>query len=372
MKASNRKHKKAVELLRERGLDGLIIFSSGAFHFLRPNLLQYFSEWRPLGPHNAAVISNSGDTVLLVEPEWDVGRASKKSWIKDARGTSNFLDDLTGILREFNISGSIGVAGSSEITADLYQGIEGVAHIILADDIVEAMAKEKTREEVDISRKTGRIADIGFKVFLEHARVGIREYELVGEMEFAMRSAGADDNFTLISSGKHNYAMHPASDKRLAAEDIVIGEISPVCKGQVVQICRTVVLGKANSVLREKYKMLVQALEESKKQIRANNQASSMSIAMNRVISEAGYGKYCYPPYMRARGHGFSLGSIAPGAVIDDDTKANFEKDQVVVVHPNQYLPETGYLACGESVLVTENGFERLVGTETKLYSKEG
>ena len=30
------------------------------------------------------------------------------------------------------------------------------------------------------------------------------------------------------------------------------------------------------------------------------------------------------------------------------------------VIHPNQYLPETGYLLCGEPVLITANGSEVL------------
>jgi Xaa-Pro aminopeptidase len=71
---------------------------------------------------------------------------------------------------------------------------------------------------------------------------------------------------------------------------------------------------------------------------------------------------------MRSRGHGFGVGSIAPGAEITEDMKVNLERDQVVAVHPNQYLPETGYLACGETVLVTETGIERLAKTETRLF----
>jgi len=90
------------------------------------------------------------------------------------------------------------------------------------------------------------------------------------------------------------------------------------------------------------------------------------------VISDAGYGEYCYPPHMRARGHGFGAGSIAPGGVIDDDTTALLEKNQVVVIHPNQYLPETGYLACGETYLITEDSYDKLSKTETKLYVNEG
>jgi Xaa-Pro aminopeptidase len=90
---------------------------------------------------------------------------------------------------------------------------------------------------------------------------------------------------------------------------------------------------------------------------------------MNRVISDAGYGKYCGPPYMRSRGHGFGVGSIAPGGEIDDKMKVTLERHQVIAVHPNQYIPETGYLACGETILVTDTGLERLSETETKLYA---
>ena len=75
---------------------------------------------------------------------------------------------------------------------------------------------------------------------------------------------------------------------------------------------------------------------------------------------------------MRARGHGFGVGSIAPGAVIDDETTVSFERDQIVVVHPNQYIPETGYLACGETFLVTEAGAEASLGNGNQTLRERG
>jgi Xaa-Pro aminopeptidase len=255
---------------------------------------------------------------------------------------------------------------------EVYGAIKKDVTIHLADDIIQELAREKTEKEIEIVRKAGKLGDVGFEAFLEHARGGIREYELVAEMEYAMRSAGADEVFILLSSGKHNFAMHGATDRRLQKGDIVIGEITPVCDGQFLQVCRTVVLGKPSPVLTEKYDLLVRALEESLKTIKAGAPASMMSIVMNKIISEAGYGEYCRPPHMRARGHGFGSGSIAPGAAIDDHIKVNLERHQVIVVHPNQYIPETGYLSCGETVMVTDGGFERLANTQTKLYTKEG
>jgi len=366
------KWKKGLKALNERGLDGWIVFSNGICNLLRPSYLHYFAEFRPMGPRNAAILSKSGEIRLLVEPPWDALRAGRKSWIEDVQGTSDFVNDLVGVMRQFGIRDSVGVAGFRDMTSDVYEDIERQARIVQADDIVEEMAREKPAREVEIVRETGRIADAGFGAFLEWARRGTREYELAAEMECAMRSAGADDIFILLSSGRHNFEMHEPRDRRLEEGDVVIGEITPVVEGQFFQLCRTVVVGEPTPLQRSKYDLLMRALEETLAQVKAGAPASVISKTMNRVIGEAGYKEYCYPPHMRARGHGFGPGSIAPGGAIDDDTTALLEKDQVVVVHPNQYFPDVGYLACGETYLITEGGFEKLAETETRLYGLAG
>lgn len=371
MNSDNVKLTEVVRLIQQRGLDGMIIYSSGICNILRPSYLHYFAEFHPMGPRNAAIISKSGEVILFIEPPWDSIRASRHTWISAVQGTAEFITDVVHSMRQFKMSSSVGVVGSREMTLHVYAGIEKEAKIVLADDTVEEMAADKTPRELQVVRKAASIADVGFEAFLEHARVGIREYELVAEMEYAMRCAGADDIFILLSSGRHNYEMHEPTDRRLREGDVVIGEITPVCEGQFIQLCRTVLLDRPSPILEQKYTMLLDAFAQSLKQVKSGVPASVISKAMNKVISEAGYGKYCYPPYMRARGHGFGVGSIAPGTVIDDDTTVTFEKGQVVVVHPNQYLPETGYLACGETVLVTDAGMERLSATETKLYVKD-
>ena len=363
---------KALKLLVRKGLNGLIIFSNGTCNILRPSYLHYFSEFRPLGPRNAVILSKSGEIALLVEPAWDISRASSKSWIRDVRICSDFLKDLPGTVRQFRINGAIGLAGSKQMTQDVYNCIKKEGELIQADEIIEEIAKEKTDREIDVVRKTAVIADIGSNAFIEHVRVGMREYELVAELEFAMRAEGADDIFILLSSGKHNNEMHEPTDRRLRQGDIVIGEITPVCEGQFIQLCRTVVIGKPSPILIEKYSLLRRALEESLKQVCPGAPASLVPRTMNQVFSEGGYAKYCQPPYMRSRGHGFGLGSIAPGPEITEAMTTTLDRHQVLAIHPNQYLPETGYLACGETVLVSDSGFERLSKTETRLYAKEG
>jgi Xaa-Pro dipeptidase len=43
------------------------------------------------------------------------------------------------------------------------------------------------------------------------------------------------------------------------------------------------------------------------------------------------------------------------------------EPDMLFMIHPNQYLPETGYLLCGEPVLMTSEGAEVLTATQSTL-----
>ncbi len=371
MQETHRKLKKVIEQLDRRGIRGLIIYSNGSCDVLSPSYLHYFAEVRPMGQNNAAIISKTGAVVLLLEPAWDSIRAQRKSWIREVRGTDDFVVDLKNIMRDLSLTGPVGVIGAKQMTEPIYAEIEKELDIHLVDTIFDDVSKEKDRKEIAFARKAGSITDAGFRAFLEHSRIGIRECELLAEVEFAMRSSGANENFNLMSSGKHNYAMHAPTDRRLMPGDIVIGEITASCEGQFVQVCRTVFLGKPSPLLSDKYAMLSKALDEALGQVKSGVPASSISVAINRIISEAGYAKYCYPPYMRARGHGFGAATALPGTVIDDETKVNLQKHQVVVVHPNQYLPETGYLACGETVLVTDKGMERLSKTDSKLYVKE-
>lgn len=367
MVPTNQKLEKAVRALGQEGLAGLIVYSEGVCNILSPSYLHYFSEWRPLGRRSAAVVSKTGKVSLLVEPAWDADRAARKSWIGDVRGTHDVVSELPRLMRELEVTGPVGVAGSKEITSAVHAAASTVAQLRPADAILEEIARTKTPRELDIVYDTARIADVGFGAFLKHAKPGIREYELVAEMEFAMRAAGADDIFILLSASHHNEEMHEPTDRRLRPGDILIGEITPVREGQFIQLCRTVVLGEPKPILREKYDLLLRALDASLREVRAGAEASGFVKGMNRVLSEAGYAKYCYPPYMRARGHGFGVGSIAPGGAVDEDTRSKLEAHQVIVVHPNQYIPETGYLACGETYLVTDGGFERLAKTDTKL-----
>lgn len=371
MTPNRRKLDEAVRLMRARGLDGLIVYSDGTCNILRASYLHYFSDVAPMGPQNAAVVSSGGRVTLLVQPAWDVGRVRRRSWIDDVRGADDFAGALSDALRRLSIAGTVGLAGGLQMPHPVHAAVGKIVALEPADDLVEEIAREKSEEELALVYRCAAAADAGFEAFRRAARVGVREYEIVAEVEHAMRLAGADDNFILMASGPHNTAMRAPTDRRVARGDVVIGEITPVCAGQFIQLCRTVSVGEPGTALVDGYDLLMRAYEASLRQVRAGVPASIIASTIDALLADAGFAEYCRPPYMRTRGHGFGVGSVAPGALIDAETNQPLLDQQVVVVHPNQYLPATGYLACGETVLVRPGGAERLAKTETKLYVNE-
>jgi len=368
MTTANRKLTEAVRLMNARGLAGLVIYSDGTCNILRASYLRYFADVAPMGSNNAVVVSATGGVTLLVQPAWDVARTRRRTWIDDVHGADHFDEALTSALHRLEIGGRVGLAGGREMPQAAYAALVRSAAVEAADEIVETIALDKSPEELALVRRAAAAADAGFEAFRQASRVGVREFEIVAEVEHAMRVAGADDNFILLSTGPHNRAMRAPTDRRVAPGDIVIGEITPVCDGQFIQLCRTVSVGPPTAAVVEKYDLLLDAYSQALDVVRANVPASIIASTIDGVLADAGYAEYCRPPYMRTRGHGFGIGSVAPGALIDADTEQPLLDQQVVVVHPNQYLPETGYLACGETVLVTATGAERLARTETRLY----
>ena len=226
MTEKNAKYKAVMQLIIENGLDGIVVYSKGTSSIIEPNYFQFFSGFCPMGPRNAAIISRTGEVILLLDSPWDFRMAFEKSWIHDVKETMNFNNDLISILNHLKIGKSVGLVGSNQMIDELYSRISMHAEVLNIDEGFDRIGIHKTTEEVKRIKELGRIAESGFEALFESARNGIREYELVAEMEFEMRLAGADDVFILISSGNHNYAMHEPTDRRLKRGDVVIGEIT--------------------------------------------------------------------------------------------------------------------------------------------------
>jgi Xaa-Pro aminopeptidase len=233
---------------------------------------------------------------------------------------------------------------------------EMLAHPARAEDrLASHFARIRSAEELSDSRRATVIAEEGYKRLLDVARPGMREFELAADIYTYMKGLGAEDNFLLMSASQHNLAVRAAGRRVLEKGDVILGEITPCYHGQFVQICRTAVMGRTSPLLQDKYQLLQEAMRRGMDAAVPGATVSQACEAMNDVLRKAGYGDYCRPPYMRVRGHGLGITSDQPGDLTVDNHTI-FEEGMIFVMHPNQYIPETGYLMCGEPVVISHNG----------------
>jgi Xaa-Pro aminopeptidase len=239
-----------------------------------------------------------------------------------------------------------------------------------AKDIVENVARCKSSFELERLNQAAQIADAGVQALHDEARVGLKEFELAAIVEYRMRSLGAEDNFGMVVANSHNQALHPPTDRIVQAGDIIIGEITPCVGGLFVQICRTMVLGQPPPIVHEKYAILKKAMGLGMDAARTGLPASAIAAAINGTLTEAGYEKYCRPPFMRVRGHGLGCGSSAPGN-LEDGNQTKLEQGMTFIIHPNQYLPETGYMTLGDTVVMTESKAEAMTHSSWDIFIKD-
>jgi Xaa-Pro aminopeptidase len=358
----------AAKYLQGGGLDGLVAASNGLNNFLESNAVYVLSGVRPIG-ESAVVVDRDGRSTLIVTPAWDGERAASISSTDRTIGTDDLraaLKDVVGNYR-LNMARTISV-GLSLLGQALAERIGAVLGALPkpAEELARDLARVRTAEELKAAEHATWIAERGYDRVLEFARPGLREYEVAAELYCFTKKLGAEDNFLLMSASQHNLAVRAAGERVLDVGDIILSEITPCYRGQFAQICRTTVIGEPRPVVREKFAILQDAMSAGLEAGRAGATVADLTRAINGVIAKAGYGDYSRPPYMRVRGHGLGITSDRPGDIVEANGRV-LEAGMVFVMHPNQYLPESGYLMCGEPVVVTESAARALSARPAQL-----
>lgn len=368
MSGRNDRLLQALRYLQEQNGDALIAVSDGMNSFLESNAVYVLAGVRLIG-EGALVLDRDGGSTLIVTPAWDAARAAAQTSADKTIGTNDLADALVSFAKPRRLDPartlSVGLSLLGQAAVDRIAAGLG-ALPIAADELARDLARVRSAEELSAAEKATTIAERGYERLLAVARPGMREFELAAELYCFMKGLGAEDNFLLMSASQHNLAVRAAGERVLDIGDIILAEITPCYRGQFVQICRTAVIGEPRPVLREKYALLQEAMQHGLDAGRSGARVADVTRTINGIFRKAGYGDYCRPPYMRVRGHGLGITSNRPGDVVDDNDRI-LEAGMVFVMHPNQYLPETGYLMCGETVLVGAGGAKSLSRRDAQL-----
>lgn len=348
------------EAMAEAGIDVLVL----AGDCWRSDFFRYALDVTPMEGLALAVIRREGATQVFVESPLEASRIAAEQPQLEVSWSPSPIAQAEAALASVTPQ-RVALAPAQLLPQRLARGASGDS-IAAATAMIERLMRRKTREEADAMVKATALTDEGYAYFREIARVGRREFEIMADLEAWFRAKGCPEHFIIMGSGDRTLrSMHPPGERRLQAGDLVTSEVTPCYDGYYAQICRTMVLGQPTKVQLDAHAIYVEAMEAGIAAVRPGATQGEVAKALNDVFRKYGLGEYVTNAYTRVRGHG--MGLYVDESHVLEDVNLVLEPEMTLVVHPNTYHPEAGYIVLGDMVRVTATGCEVLTRTPREL-----
>jgi Xaa-Pro aminopeptidase len=355
-------------LMDREGHEALLAFSPN----WRRDHVRFLANFSLIGNWAMTLLLPDGGIAAFVEHPWDRDRVAQNSWARDVYGGAEALPALERLLERARVK-SLGVVGLELMETRFVEGLARVPNLTIrsATKSVENLRQVKEPEEIETMRQAARVADNGYRALIQACRVGTAEFEVMAEVEAAMRAEGAEDNFMIMASGGTEVvAMRPPSRRKLCRGDVVTAEVTPQINGYYTQVCRTLIVGEPSPAQEKSFDIFLRAQQAALDTLRPGVTIAEVAQAQNRVFESEGFGEYTTRRYTRVRGHCLGLHFDENPMVLEDD-QTIAQPGMTLIAHPNTYLPLAGYMVFGDPLVVTEDGCARLNAIERKLFVAE-
>lgn len=348
--------------MRAAGIGHMVLYGNA----WQGDYLRYGCDFGILEGHGLALVGADGAAALYLDSATEAERAEAETVDLEVHFAPDLAAAFGGTLARLG-NASLAAAPRRFLPRWLTDAARGPA-VSDATALLDGLLMHKGAAEIAALRAAARIADEAYGEFLRAVRVGRRQYEIVADIEAYLRRRGCPDNFMIIGSGgKDVLGMTPPSARAVAAGDLVTTELTPAVDGYFAQICRTLVVGKASAEQRDAFAVFVAALEAGIAAVRPGARAADVARAENEVFRRHGLGEYTTSQWTRVRGHGIGLFADSKPHILED-VDVVLEPGMSLIVHPNTYHPQAGYMVLGDALVVTESGAEVLCRTPRQLF----
>jgi len=235
------------------------------------------------------------------------------------------------------------------------------AGVLEHNGLTGALRAVKEGEEVELLRKSCRIAAKAFGLVKPYIKTGCTELSVYRRLEDTMQAMGAKGNsFNLIVGFGPDSAMphHETSERKLKNNEAVLLDYGCVYEHYCSDITRTYFHGKPTEEFRKVYSIVAASQKAGLAAVRAGVKARDVDAACRNYISDAGYGQY----FIHGTGHGIGL-EIHEFPRLNTKFEAVLRAGMAVTVEPGIYLHGKFGVRIEDSVLVTKTGCEILTRT---------
>lgn len=227
-----------------------------------------------------------------------------------------------------------------------------------SDSLVEKLRIVKEPGEVLRIRAACEIADRALGAIRSRLLDGPTEMEFAAELDGTMKALGARDvSFeTIVAAGPNGAKPHHRPGERPIGEgDLVVIDFGALVDGYHSDMTRTLAIGDIGAERARMLEVVRAAQQAGMEAVTAGSAAKDVDAACRQVITDAGWGD----AFVHGTGHGVGL-DIHEEPRVSSRSAAILEAGHVVTVEPGVYLPELGGVRIEDTVLVTDDGCDRL------------
>ncbi|MBO5295511.1 MAG: aminopeptidase P family protein [Clostridia bacterium] len=304
---------KAAKLLRERGLDVMLVASTESDYANA----RYFSGFWPLFERAGVAISANGDAALLVGPESavfgkDFGKIEKVFVLREFRESADpsypelQASTFNDVFKAIGVTGEhikIGLGSYVECTLPIYEGLKDAypkAEIVRCNDIMVSLRKIKSANELACIREGFRIIELATDEVIKNLKPGVTELQMVGVAQRVIYENGAEYEglpMYVFSEESTRHAISRSRYREIKKGDIVQLNLSAKIDGYSPSIGLPVIMGKLEGERRALVEFCRQMHEWTGEQMKAGVMASDIAKGFLQQYKDAGYEKnYVYGP----------------------------------------------------------------------------
>jgi Xaa-Pro aminopeptidase/Xaa-Pro dipeptidase len=357
MQQKNKISPARVSLIRRKFSD----YKVDSIIFFNMSNIRYFSGFTG---SDGVLIINSGTAILLVDGRY-TAQAALEVIDMQIIEYKDKIEGITQTIKDYNLK-NIGFEADF-ITVEMYNKLTkclpNEVFVPLADELRLIRAR-KDETEIALMKKAAEISSAAILSLIAQIKPGCTEKELALQLELNARKSGADQlAFEAIVAAGANSALPHArpTNKKIKKRDLIVIDFGVKCEGYCSDETCTIAFGELTAKQKNAYQTVRNAHDRAIAIVKANISASDVDICARDAFGEK-YRKY----FAHGTGHGIGMEVHEPPRLASN-SKDILEAQMMVTVEPGLYFPGLWGIRIEDTVLVKENGCEKITKMDKDL-----
>jgi Xaa-Pro aminopeptidase len=353
--------KKQQEMMKREGIEALVVLSPENTRYASGTTIPSQPVMRDRKV--ICVTPVEGEPVFIVvniEEEY----AATYSFIKDVRAYNEFTENqmlfLADVLRELGLSDAkIGIE-LDFLPAEDFNTLQNALpnmEFIGIKELFSEMRMIKTKEEIEVLREIGHIAEETLIRAFEQIKSGMKEKDIASIIASEYYALGGERiQLLTVTSGERTSMLNAsATDRVLKAGDLIRIDFLGTVSGYYHDICRMGIIGEPT----EEHKKIWGGIVEGRKMVHEQIKAGANTKDIYDLYQDYAIKNSLMP--INFVGHGLGLG-VHEEPYIGKYGGIILKPNMVLCVEPIHVIPNKVGFQLEDQVLVTETGYELLTG----------